>query len=251
MESFLFVFLCSLVAAAGTAVGGLVVFLPCAASPELGPRANGLAVGVMLFLAHFGLIPNSLRSLSPFSAAFCFLSGFAFFAWLQRRVLPPPSEELPLPSSSFDSSSRRVWTTALFTTLLLAAHNLVEGLAILFSNSQDRQLGLYTTLDITFHNIFEGAVPALGMLAASRSRWEAFSIAALSGWSEPFAVVVGHVLLGPLLNAEIVAASLAVVAGVMTSLCLFELLPLASTSKSYQVWVCGGMALAALPLLLL
>ena len=101
----------------------------------------------------------------------------------------------------------------------------------------------------TCHNLSEGAAVAVSIFSATRSKTKAFVGAAVSGLTEPLAVVLGYFFLAgitPYANA----LSLAGVAGVMMSLVLFELLPIAAKSNDYQWWLVGGACLTALPVLM-
>jgi zinc transporter ZupT len=70
--------------------------------------------------------------------------------------------------------------------------------------------------------------------------------------SEPVAVVVGFVVLGSSAGGSVfVAGMMACVAGMMTAVCLFELLPMAAKAQGWHLWMCGGMTLACLPSLLI
>jgi ZIP family zinc transporter len=81
-------------------------------------------------------------------------------------------------------------------------------------------------LAIALHNIPEGVAVALPVYFATRSRWQGFLTAFLSGLAEPLAVVVVGLLLPVDIPKHWVNCMLAAVGGIMAFLSFHELLPL-------------------------
>lgn len=110
---------------------------------------------------------------------------------------------------------------------------------------------MHTTLGIAFHNCFEGVAVSVSVFAATKSRSKAMLSAFVSGISEPLAVIFGYGLFGEVLNPKLVSFSMASVSGLMTAVCLCELLPPASKgSTDWDKWLCFGMLLACFPSLI-
>ncbi|KAG6400984.1 hypothetical protein SASPL_137829 [Salvia splendens] len=93
--------------------------------------------------------------------------------------------------------------------------------------SQGLRVGLNLALAISLHNIPEGVAVALPIYFATKSKWQAFKLATLSGFAEPLGVIVVAYLFPSSLNPEILEGLLASVGGVMAFLTLHEMLPLA------------------------
>jgi ZIP family zinc transporter len=235
---------CSGVAWAGTAAGGLAAcVLSDAGSARLAARANAAAAGVMMMLCVLELMPSALSALSQARAGFCFVGGMLCFLAAQQRLSssssssssfffssssssPRVSPELLLPSARqqqlltsntlifWFGLAEQCWAGAALLMLTMMVHNTPEGLAVLLAASQRgartlASLGVHTTLGIAFHNCFEGVAVAVSVFAATRSRARALGAAALSGLSEPAAVLVGYALLGENVSAQMVSVMMA------------------------------------------
>ena len=141
--------------------------------------------------------------------------------------------------------------------MTLRVYSTKQGLAVLLANSSGEGrtltgLGVHTTFGIAFHNFFEGAAVAVAVFASTKSAPRALAAAALSGLSEPAAVIAGYLILGSSVSHKLVSVLMAVVSGLMTAVCLLELLPLAAKGSSrYEMWLCGGMLLSCIPSLII
>ena len=85
--------------------------------------------------------------------------------------------------------------------------------------------GLAIVLAIMLHNIPEGMAVASPLYASTGSKWEAMKWTLLSSLCEPLAALVFGSLFSSFLTPHIIALLNAVVAGIMISLCLIELIP--------------------------
>ena len=74
---------------------------------------------------------------------------------------------------------------------------------------QGLRVGVSLAVAIALHNIPEGLAVALPIYFATRSRWKAFSAAALSGLAEPLGVVVVAIFFPSSINPDIVEGLLA------------------------------------------
>ena len=274
LSPFVFALVCSLFAALGTAVGGTAIFFARDADKVFLANCSGFAAGVMLFLSMFDLIPEAMDVLGLRASVFLFMSGWGVFAVVQRAVhaaAPNATDGSSLSAMSaapaalfgfFGASSkdqkavsRRQLASALTTFSVLFLHNLPEGLVVLLSNASSSsrlELGVPVTLGIAMHNLAEGAACAVSVYIACRSRSRAFVLAAVSGLAEPLAVVLGHVLLSAVVTPRVVAGALAMVAGIMSSLVLSEMIPEAQQSPdTSHWWIMAGLGFAAIPVVLL
>jgi ZIP family zinc transporter len=120
---------------------------------------------------------------------------------------------------------RRSWRVALLLFVSLLCHNFPEGLAVVASTAESRELGVTVTIGILIHNIPEGIAIAVPCMAARPDApWLAFVLASVSGLAEPagalVALTVFHNTEGlPMENI------LACVAGVMCMVAVVELYP--------------------------
>jgi zinc transporter ZupT len=136
LSPFWFSFLSSLVAAFGTGLGGLAVFLPLGESTVVG-HANAAASGVMMMLCFLSLVPEALRHLTTGVVGLLFVSGSICFLVLQERVLL-----LFVMSDDEGEPKKRAMAAAVITSVILCIHNAPEGLAVLLANSSGAGRGL-------------------------------------------------------------------------------------------------------------
>ena len=132
-------------------------------------------------------------------------------------------------SSSSSDERRRSWRVAMLLFVSLLCHNFPEGLAVVASTVESKELGITVAIGIMIHNIPEGIAIAVPCIAARPDApWMAFWLATLSGVAEPLgaalALVVlrsssAHSLQLPLENI------LACVAGIMCMVAIMELYP--------------------------
>lgn len=122
-------------------------------------------------------------------------------------------------------SARRSWRIAILLFVSLLLHNFPEGLAVAASALHSPRLGITTAIAIAIHNIPEGIAIAVPCLAARPDApWLAFWLASLSGLAEPLGAFVALVCLDGS-EASGMANVLALVAGIMITVAVLELLP--------------------------
>lgn len=120
---------------------------------------------------------------------------------------------------------KKVLFSGLLTALSLALHNCPEGIATFAASLKGLSFGLPLTISIALHNVPEGASVALPIYFGTRSKKMAVGVAFLSGLAEPLGVLF-VAFLGPAsLTQHSLACLLAVVAGIMGALSVFELIP--------------------------
>lgn len=209
-----------------TALGGLLAVMRLPGRRFMGV-SMGFAAGVMVGIGLMDMLPESLehyRMYAPPAAASLrvislFLLGMAI-ACLVGGALPEKS-----PSNERSAEQSRVLRTALVTAIALLLHNLPEGVLTLFSSMHDPALGLRMALAVGLHNLPEGIAVAAPLYFATHNRKKAFGAAFLSGLAEPLGAAIAYLLAARFLTAGFVNGLLALVAGIMCWVSVFELLP--------------------------
>lgn len=173
-----------------------------------------------------------------------FARGAREYAWYDRA---PSRRFLTFPFLS-------VLRYSIFLPVLCSLHNFPEGLATFLSTLADPSVGIVLAIAIAIHNIPEGICVAMPVYYATGSRWKAFGWAVLSGLSEPFAALLGWVVLASVFSDALYATLFGVVAGMMVIISTRELMPTAhrydpeDSVVTYSFMV--GMAIMALSLVL-
>lgn len=154
------------------------------------------------------------------------------------------------------SSKRRSWRVAMLLFFSLLFHNFPEGLAVVASTVESRELGITVAIGILIHNIPEGIAIAVPCIAAKPdSPWLAFWLASASGLAEPLGAVFALCILKKSkLSLENV---LAFVAGIMCTVAGLELYPeacrhtpmRAGNRKNYRSVLSGTICGAAIMIL--
>jgi ZIP family zinc transporter len=123
------------------------------------------------------------------------------------------------------AEAKRSWRVALLWFVSLLCHNFPEGLAVVASTVDSREVGMTVAIGILIHNIPEGIAIAVPCLAARPdSPWLAFWLASGSGLAEPCGAWMALTVLGNGRTLHI-GNVLACVAGIMCMVAVMELYP--------------------------
>ncbi|KQJ93856.1 zinc transporter ZTP29 isoform X1 [Brachypodium distachyon] len=240
MESHVWVALAlSFVGGLSTSLGALLVILnPTPDLKRLG-LLQGFAAGLMLSISFLDLAHNALNSIGFLKANLWFFAGVLFFGFIVKFIPEPtfvPTDDVIRKKQTDDDGSgkdmmkkhrRQVLFSGIITAVGISLHNFPEGIAVFLGSVKGLRVGINLAIAIALHNIPEGVAVALPLYFATKSKWQAFKYATLSGFAEPLGVVFVAVFFPSNLNPEILEGLLASVGGVMAFLTLHELLPLA------------------------
>ncbi|KAL4448380.1 hypothetical protein ABPG75_005599 [Micractinium tetrahymenae] len=143
--------------------------------------------------------------------------------------------------------------SGVFTALVIALHNLPEGLASFVGGLDDTKVGASIAAAIAIHNIPEGICVAMPLYYATGSKWKGFIWGSLTGMAEPLGGLLGFLVLdqdSPLSFAVVFG----IVAGMMVYVSIKELLPSAlrfdPEDRVTSTSVLVGMAVIAFSLVL-
>jgi ZIP family zinc transporter len=218
--------------------------------------ALGLSAGVMIYISFMEMLPDAMEIVGDAWALVAFFGGIAIIAlidWLVPEAENPHTyEDLDHPTVPGDH--HKLMRMGVMTALAIAIHNFPEGLATFASTLSDLKLGVFIAIAIAIHNIPEGIAVSIPIYYATSNRNKAFLYSFLSGISEPAGAAVGYLILMPFLTPALLAAVLALVAGIMIYISLDELLPVAHEYGHGHLVITGvvaGMLIMALSLLML
>ncbi len=268
-------FTLTLLAGLATGAGSFIALLSKKTTPRFLSLSLGFSAGVMIFVSLVELFNEARAQLallwgesnSYWGAIGGFFLGMGIIAGIDRLVPAAvnPHEARAGEAARFEatdskacdefegSRGRRLLRTGVLTAIVVALHNLPEGIATFFAGLQDRNLGITIALAVAIHNIPEGIAISVPVYYSTGSRAKAFWYSFASGLSEPIGAILGYLLLMPLLGGPTFGIVLASVAGIMIYISLDELLPSAREyGKSHwaMLGLAGGMGVMAISLAL-
>ena len=113
----------------------------------------------------------------------------------------------------------------------IVLHNIPEGMATYVASFHSVSAGAPLAIAIAIHNIPEGLAVAMPLLYATKSRSKAIALGALSGMSEPFGAVLASFVANENSSTAAFGGMFGITGGMMTYVCIAELLPAAWAEK--------------------
>lgn len=253
-NSYLIAFILSTIAGLSTVIGGFVTFFIKQNSLKFLSFGLGLSAGVMLFVSLVDLYPEATELIKTqmgqnltWLSILCFGIGMLiavlidFFVpdHIQASMFTKQIGANEQHTDSTDCiedenaiiSIGKIKRAGIITAIVVALHNLPEGLATFTLASQDVILSLGVIIAIAIHNIPEGMAISIPVYQATHSKRKAFLYSFLSGMAEPIGGVLGFLIIKTLFPNLCVGLLFALVAGIMTYISIDTLLPL---SKDYD-----------------
>jgi len=212
----------TLFAGLATGIGSLVAyFIP---KPDLRylSLSLGFAAGVMIYVGFVDLFCSSKLVLGFGYANLFFLCGLVLI-YLLDRLIPHIHMD-----GQVDSQCNRLYRSGIMTTIGIAIHNLPEGMTVALVSLADLRLGVPVAIAIAIHNIPEGLACSIPLYCATSDRKKSCLISFAAGMTEPLGAILAILLLYPFLNDWLLAATSALVAGIMVFLSFDELIPIAN-----------------------
>ena len=202
----------------------------------------GFAAGVMLCVSITDLLPSSYGLLRSYyfvfpALLFCaiaFTCGVIFSMLIDKY--------LPDNTLITDSHGKKLYRVGLISMLAIILHNVPEGIATFMTTNANVSLGLTLAIAIALHNIPEGISISVPIYYATGSKMRAFLYTFISGISEPFGAFLAYLFLSPFINDFIMGLLLAFIAGIMSHISFYELLPTScSYDKKKLTFICFGV----------
>lgn len=269
MENFWFAFSLTLLAGLATGIGSLLAFITRKIDTRFLAITLGFSAGVMIFISFMELLPMAMNHLAhsyekhhgDLIVYATFFAAIVFTALIDMAV---PNSENPhelhknkeeiQDIKEIRHQPKKLLRLGIFTAVVLALHNLPEGLATFVSALQTPTLAYPIALAIAIHNIPEGIAVSVPIYAATGSRKKAFCYSFISGLAEPIGALIGFAFLMPFINNDWFVLVFPFVAGIMVYISFDELLPAAREYGRHHLTIIGlfsGMMLMAVSLGLL
>jgi ZIP family zinc transporter len=209
-------------AALATGIGSLVAYVIPKPDMRYLSVSLGFATGVMIFVAFVDLFCSAKVDIGLFRANVFFFIGLLVIHGLDRFI---PHIHL---DGQADTHCDRLYRGGIMTTLGIGLHNFPEGLTVALVSLADIKLGIPIAIAIAIHNIPEGVACSVPLYCATGNRGKACRYSFLAGMTAPLGAIIAILLLLPFLNTFVLAASIALVAGIMVFICFDELIPIAN-----------------------
>lgn len=221
-------FILSSLAGFSTLIGSFVIFLSKKKSLNFLIGGIAFASSVMLFLSLFDLIPESIYFFGNTYTSFISIILSLIFFSIGMCISITVDRLFP---NTFNDKS--LYKLGIITTIGIIIHNIPEGIATFITTSEDLKLGISITIAIAMHNIPEGISIALPIYYYTRSFKKAFLYTFICALSEPFGAVIAYLFLKP--SFHTFGIIYAIIAGIMTHISVYELLPEINKYKRHRI----------------
>lgn len=207
------------------------------------------SIAIMIGISIFDLIPESFfqyfsvygMSKSIILLIVAFLISYIFITVLSMIIKKETKKE-------------DLYRLGILNMIVLIFHNMPEGIATFLSSYQDLSLGIKLAIAIMLHNIPEGISIAVPIYYSTRNKKLAFRNAFISGMAEPLGALLALVFLKNYISEMMISIILIIVAGLMITLSIQELLPESlkyKENKALYLGVASGAVLVLINMLLL
>lgn len=221
-------FLLTIAAGLSTMIGCIPIFFRKISPNKIIPAALAFASGVMITVSITDLLPESYQEFSLLSTiprllliAIFFVVG-VIFSMLIDKYFPDQIEE---------TNKKGLYRIGAITMIAIILHNIPEGIATFMVTSSDTRLGISLALAIALHNIPEGISISIPIYYATKNKKRALLYTFISGISEPFGALLTYLFLRNFITSTVMGCLFAIIAGIMTHIACYELLP---TAKKYK-----------------
>lgn len=243
--------LVSTIAGLSTLIGATTIFFKVDKSKynKFITFSLAFSIAIMIGISIFDLIPESFfqyfsvygMSKSIILLIVAFLISYIFITVLSMIIKKETKKE-------------DLYRLGILNMIVLIFHNMPEGIATFLSSYQDLSLGIKLAIAIMLHNIPEGISIAVPIYYSTRNKKLAFRNAFISGMAEPLGALLALVFLKNYISEMMISIILIIVAGLMITLSIQELLPESlkyKENKALYLGLASGAVLVLINMLLL
>jgi ZIP family zinc transporter len=186
----------------------------------------GFAVGVMIIVSIFELLPEAYNLL------FNSIKGFYFVIALIISIIIGIILTLLLDEMlHHEKKDHKLYHVGILATLAVSIHKFPEGIALFLASYEDIKLGIIMTIAIAIHHIPEGMMISAPIYYDTGSRFKAFKYALYSSLMAPLGALLTFVLFRYFINDLILGCLFGIAIGMFWFVIFRELIP---TSWKYN-----------------
>lgn len=231
-----------------TLLGGLVVYFKFKDKNSFIAFALSFSLSVMISLSIFELLPDSFITLS---SRFGLLVGIIFTTVMflvGKFLVTKINKKLALLHNKDN-----LYRVGLLSMIALMLHNFPEGIATFMASYNDLSAGISLGIAIMLHNIPEGISISVPIYYATGSKKRGVIYSLISGLAEPLGAILAFIALKNYINDITIALVLVIVAGIMITISINEMLPEVNSYNKKNISILGmiiGVILVIVNLLL-
>lgn len=231
-----------------TLLGGLVVYFKFKDKKSFIAFALSFSLSVMISLSIFELLPDSFITLS---SRFGLLIGIIFTTvmfLIGKFLVTKINKKLALLQNKDN-----LYRVGLLSMIALMLHNFPEGIATFMASYNDLSAGISLGIAIMLHNIPEGISISVPIYYATGSKKRGVIYSLISGLAEPLGAILAFIVLKNYINDITIAFVLVIVAGIMITISINEMLPEVNSYNKKNISILGmiiGVILVIVNLLL-
>lgn len=231
-----------------TLLGGLVVYFKFKDKNSFIAFALSFSLSVMISLSIFELLPDSFITLS---SRFGLLVGIIFTTvmfLIGKFLVTKINKKLALLQNKDN-----LYRVGLLSMIALMLHNFPEGIATFMASYNDLSAGISLGIAIMLHNIPEGISISVPIYYATGSKKRGVIYSLISGLAEPLGAILAFIVLKNYINEITIALVLVIVAGIMITISINEMLPEVNSYNKKNISILGmiiGVILVIVNLLL-
>ena len=238
----------SSLAGLSTVIGGLVVFAKFKDRDGFITFALSFSLSVMISISVFDLIPESVKIISDvYGVPWTIILGISIFVCgkLLVNVVNYKVEKY--------KESNNLYRVGILSMIALMIHNFPEGIATFMTAYNDLSMGISLGIAIMLHNIPEGISIGVPIYYSTGSKGRGLLYSFISGLAEPLGALMAFIVLKRFINDVTISMVLILVAGIMITLAIDEMLPEANKYQKHKQNIFGlilGLILVLINVLL-
>lgn len=216
--------LISSIAGLSTVLGSLVVYLKIKKIDEFITFCLSFSLSVMIAISILELIPiSSFDIVNNYGYLKGIIICLALFI-IGVLCITIINKEIDKRIKSVNQS-KSLYRVGVLSMLALMIHNFPEGIATFMSAYTDLSLGISLSIAIMMHNIPEGISIAVPLYYSTGSRKRGVLLTFISGIAEPIGAILAYIFLKDYISDVLISIVLLIVAGIMITLAINEILP--------------------------